>query len=182
MAFIEISELQETLNIDENSVFPLVYQGETKKITFQTLKNVMQYFNAVSFNSSTGQFTFGRSNNSNVLLNTDFNDLIKDVEVSNNGKLIFTREDDTTEEIDVSIGDGTITVEKLSQELQTKINSIDNKVDKVAGKGLSTEDYTTAEKNKLAGIDLTNYYDKTEIDDMIGDINSLLDEINGEII
>lgn len=28
----------------------------------------------------------------------------------------------------------------------------DNKVDKIAGKGLSTNDYTTAEKNKLAGI------------------------------
>jgi hypothetical protein len=31
-------------------------------------------------------------------------------------------------------------------------DSLDNKVDKVAGKGLSTNDYTTAEKNKLAGI------------------------------
>lgn len=30
--------------------------------------------------------------------------------------------------------------------------SVSNKVDKVAGKGLSTEDYTTDEKNKLAGI------------------------------
>ena len=30
-------------------------------------------------------------------------------------------------------------------------NSIDNKVDKVSGKGLSTNDYTTEEKNKLAG-------------------------------
>ena len=30
--------------------------------------------------------------------------------------------------------------------------TLDNKVDKVAGKQLSTEDYTTAEKNKLAGI------------------------------
>ena len=28
-----------------------------------------------------------------------------------------------------------------------------NKVDKISGKGLSTEDYTTAEKSKLAGID-----------------------------
>ena len=27
-----------------------------------------------------------------------------------------------------------------------------NKVDKVSGKGLSTNDYTTTEKNKLAGI------------------------------
>ena len=30
--------------------------------------------------------------------------------------------------------------------------AIDKKVDKVAGKGLSTEDFTTAEKQKLAGI------------------------------
>ncbi|AEZ50526.1 putative tail fiber protein [Bacillus phage BCD7] len=35
------------------------------------------------------------------------------------------------------------------------MTSLDNKVDKVAGKGLSTNDYTTAEKNKLAG--LSNY-------------------------
>ena len=31
-------------------------------------------------------------------------------------------------------------------------DSLDNKVDKVSGKGLSTNDYTTADKNKLAGI------------------------------
>ena len=31
-------------------------------------------------------------------------------------------------------------------------NSLSNKVDKVSGKGLSTEDYTTVEKTKLAGI------------------------------
>ena len=31
-------------------------------------------------------------------------------------------------------------------------NSLGNKVDKVGGKGLSTNDYTTAEKNKLSGI------------------------------
>ena len=32
-------------------------------------------------------------------------------------------------------------------------DSLDNKVDKVNGKGLSTEDYTTAEKTKLSGIE-----------------------------
>lgn len=32
-------------------------------------------------------------------------------------------------------------------------SALDNKVDKVAGKGLSTNDYTTADKNKLAGIE-----------------------------
>lgn len=34
---------------------------------------------------------------------------------------------------------------------------LDNKVDKISGKGLSTEDYTTAEKSKLAGLE--NYDD-----------------------
>lgn len=37
--------------------------------------------------------------------------------------------------------------------------SIANKVDKVSGKGLSTNDYTTPEKQKLAG--LNNYDDST---------------------
>lgn len=36
---------------------------------------------------------------------------------------------------------------------QTQLNtSLDGKVDKVTGKGLSTEDYTSTEKIKLAGI------------------------------
>lgn len=35
---------------------------------------------------------------------------------------------------------------------RTKWNAVDNKVDKVTGKGLSTNDYTTVEKNKLSGI------------------------------
>lgn len=37
----------------------------------------------------------------------------------------------------------------IDTQLKTLSN---NKVDKVSGKGLSTNDYTTAEKNKLAGI------------------------------
>ena len=37
------------------------------------------------------------------------------------------------------------------QSVQDKVN--DNKVDKVSGKGLSTNDYTTTEKNKLSGIE-----------------------------
>ena len=44
-----------------------------------------------------------------------------------------------------------------------------NKVDKVDGKGLSTEDYTTAEKQKLAGL---NNYDDTEIKEDIQDIKT----------
>jgi hypothetical protein len=40
-------------------------------------------------------------------------------------------------------------------------DSLALKVDKVTGKGLSTEDYTTAEKSKLAGLSGTNTGDQT---------------------
>ena len=51
-------------------------------------------------------------------------------------------------------------LEQVWGKIKTKVNSIENtisdidkaKVDKVSGKGLSTNDYTTDEKNKLAGI------------------------------
>lgn len=51
---------------------------------------------------------------------------------------------------------------------------IANKVDKVEGKGLSTEDYTTAEKEKLAG--LSNYNDteiKQDIQDLKDDVSDI---------
>ena len=44
----------------------------------------------------------------------------------------------------------------LWQKIKTKfatITDLDGKVDKETGKGLSTNDYTTAEKNKLNGIE-----------------------------
>lgn len=36
-------------------------------------------------------------------------------------------------------------------------DSLDNKVDKITGKGLSTEDYTTAEKAKVAGLESSHF-------------------------
>lgn len=55
----------------------------------------------------------------------------------------------------------------------TAITALQNeKVDKVPGKQLSTEDFTTAEKNKLAGL---NNYDDTQIQ---ADITSNTNEIN----
>ncbi len=41
---------------------------------------------------------------------------------------------------------------KANQRFSEHGQAIENKVEKVSGKGLSTEDYTTQEKNKLAGI------------------------------
>ena len=41
---------------------------------------------------------------------------------------------------------------------------IENKVDKEAGKGLSTNDYTTAEKEKLAGLEKVEEITNEEIE------------------
>lgn len=50
----------------------------------------------------------------------------------------------------------------FAQQIKAKLN---NKVDKVTGKDLSTNDYTTAEKNKLAGI--ASDANKTTVEDLL---------------
>lgn len=63
-------------------------------------------------------------------------------------------------------GVSSITALKTSLDLESKANltdlnkGLDNKVDKVAGKTLSTNDFTTIEKNKLASITGTNTGDQ----------------------
>ena len=61
------------------------------------------------------------------------------------GEIIIYDKDSTHSYERVKVGDGATLVSSLPF-------IDDNKVDKVAGKGLSTNDYTTTEKNKLAGI------------------------------
>jgi hypothetical protein len=54
------------------------------------------------------------------------------------------------------------------------ISSWNNKVDKVDGKQLSTEDFTTALKNKLSGL---NNYDDTEIQEAVSKLRTDLDTL-----
>lgn len=67
---------------------------------------------------------------------------------------------------DVTISSGIITVNDDSHNhvignIDNLQATLDSKVDKVDGKGLSTNDYTTEEKNKLAGLDSANYVAKS---------------------
>lgn len=68
-----------------------------------------------------------------------------------NVKRMVTQED-LQKDIEMAVGDIKDTVVKESIE-KVKEDALDSKVDKVTGKGLSTNDYTTAEKNKLTGIE-----------------------------
>lgn len=54
--------------------------------------------------------------------------------------------------IDTASSEARAAVVALSQELAETDTKLNDKVDKVANKGLSANDYTTTEKNKLAGI------------------------------
>ena len=85
-------------------------------------------------------------------------------------KIILTLQNGTTVEFSVAdLVSGLVSESQLQTILanyytQTEINNLlANKVDKVAGKGLSTEDYTTEEKAKLYGIE--QEANKTIVDD-----------------
>ena len=67
--------------------------------------------------------------------------------------------------------------EYISQIKQQIADLEQNKEDKVEGKGLSTEDYTTQEKNKLAS--LQNYNDD-EIRELISALNLRLTTLEGD--
>ena len=67
--------------------------------------------------------------------------------------------------------------EDISQIMDQLADLDQNKEDKVEGKGLSTEDYTTQEKNKLAS--LQNYND-SEVRDLISALNLRLTTLEGD--
>ena len=68
--------------------------------------------------------------------------------------------------------------EDISQIKQQIADLEQNKEDKVEGKGLSTEDYTTQEKNKLAN--LQNYND-SEVRELISALNLRLTTLSEDL-
>lgn len=65
--------------------------------------------------------------------------------------------------------------------LTTRVGNLESgKVDKINGKGLSTNDYTTAEKNKLAG--LSNYDDSVITEDINNLENNKVDKVTGKAL
>ena len=67
--------------------------------------------------------------------------------------------------------------EDISQIKQRIADLEQNKEDKVEGKGLSTEDYTTQEKNKLASL---QNYDDDEVRELISVLNLRLTTLEGD--
>ena len=76
-----------------------------------------------------------------------FNSKMDEIDTAINGLT------NTDESLMVRIGDIEKDVEKLTDDVTAVKKTLGNKVDKVEGKGLSSNDYTAAEKSKLAGIE-----------------------------
>ena len=119
---------------------------------------------------------------------------IEDLENAVKDKATITYVDTKVADLVNSAPETLDTLGEVATALQNNSNVVDalnsaigNKVDKVSGKGLSTNDYTTAEKEKLSS--LSNYDDtaiksqinsKASIDDMTAYINAHKDELKGE--
>jgi hypothetical protein len=87
-----------------------------------------------------------------------------------------SRENEIEAKVDALIGDAPEIMDSLPElidVINTHAELIEGKVDRQPGKGLSTNDYTTEEKNKLAG--LTNYND-SEVRELI---TALTLKVNG---
>ena len=67
-----------------------------------------------------------------------------------------------------------VAVEPLAEDVSQLKGAIGNKVDKVTGKGLSTEDFTTALKSKLEGL---NNYDDTALSTAISTLRGDFDKL-----
>ena len=89
-----------------------------------------------------------------------------------NVKRMVTQED-LQKDIEMAVGDIKDTVVKESIE-KVKEDALDSKVDKVTGKGLSSNDYTTEEKN--------NAYDKlTYLNTVLGEEEKLENKIKSKL-
>ena len=77
------------------------------------------------------------------------------------------------------IPDTTLTQSGQAADAKAVGDALANKVDKVTGKGLSTEDYTTAEKTKLEGLTQVEVDDTLSVEGRAADAKKTGDKITG---
>ena len=125
------------------------------------LGNIPAYFDDLNFevfnhDSNTKRVSIDSSNLSapskRQIIMADHNVELKEVLPNTiHRDLINNPHSVTKDQVGLANVDNTSDINKpISNDTQTALN---NKVDKISGKGLSTEDYTTVEKNKLSNIE-----------------------------
>jgi hypothetical protein len=195
---IKISELLETLNLDDNSVFPVVFQGDTRKVNFSTLKKWLNSSDII-------KGYYDEKSKSIILVLADeqtisiaIGDIVADYYTKTDSDNAFVKQVDgkglSTNDFDnnyknkidgIDIGanktivDSALNINSSNPVSNSVIvGALSEKVDVVEGKSLTTNDLTNDLKAKYDGAldDISN------IQKEIGDIGTYLDLINGEEI
>jgi hypothetical protein len=145
---VKISELEQTTELKAGCCLPVVQDGETKKVSFETIQNNCIYDDSELKNQLNQEITDRKNADTDIQksINTTVNNAIAEI-VANSPE-----DFNTLKEISDWIDTHEDSASAMNTAIQTNKTNIDKKVDKVSGKGLSTNDYTTTEKNKLAGI------------------------------
>lgn len=149
---LEDTDAAVTLTKDSTGLVYTLSQGETTIGTINIPKDMVVNDGSVVKGTFAGDGSFTESSTGK--------DVALKLIIANSNKPVYINVKDlasvytggTTADITVDVSDtGEITA-TLSQTVKDQLAQIANKVDKVEGKGLSTNDFTTAYKNKLDGL------------------------------
>lgn len=154
MANINISNLAEKTTVNDNDVLLVEDASSTNKVTkANLLKEVNTKIKTIP--TKVSQLT-----NDSGFLTSIPSEYITESELSSKGYLTAVPEEYVTE------------TELSSKGFITEHQDISGKVDKIPGKGLSTNDYTSEEKEKLAGVsqNANNYSLPMATDSVLGGI------------
>ena len=151
MANINISNLAEKTTVNDNDVLLVEDASSTNKVT---KANLLKEVNA-KIPTKVSQLT-----NDSGYLKSVPEEYITETELNDKGYLTSIPEEYITE------------TELSSKGFITEHQDISGKVDKIPGKGLSTNDYTSEEKEKLAGVsqNANNYSLPMATDSVLGGI------------
>lgn len=136
-----------------------------KNITFRTSNPNEVQMVLAKYDTTTVAISFPKASDvsAGIITSDDFKNFAKQVDIqqlykelydSNSSILNAINDIVTTVETEKDRAEGVeqVIINDLAEEVTRATIAESNKVDKIVGKGLSTNDYTTNEKNKLAGI------------------------------
>ena len=130
----------------------VIFTQAGKKLLVKTGDEISVSSNSVQVvlsESETGLFEPGRYVSANVRASFDEGTTLKSYVMYRP----LNDMTDTSRDVSMDSSSGSISILIANSEADRIMDVVDTKVDKVEGKGLSTNDYTAADKTKLAGIE-----------------------------
>lgn len=173
---LEDNDAKVTLTKDSTGLVYTLKQGETTIGTINIPKDMVVADGSVVKGTFAGDGSFTE--------NTAGKDVALKLIIANSNKPVYINVKDlaniytggATADITVDVSDtGEITA-TLSQTVKDQLAQIANKVDKVAGKQLSTNDFTNADKSKLDSLKNSFSFISSPL---VGDTGRITNDING---